>query len=151
MQTGFSVPDRAVRDLILRLTSCQEVGLISLILFGGLTRGEWAPATSDIDLVCLLEDEVDGKDRDALDAIYDHIEAEDPDGYKALYVYHMPVESLRHPQFRAAGGPVGLPVGNHKRRAFNGFPMSVYYSCDIRNFGRTLYGTSADTAYLCLR
>ena len=140
MQTGFSLPDKAVPDLIARLAASAAVRLVSVVLFGGLTRGEWALATSDIDLVCLLEHEVDGSVRIALDAIYDGIEAEDPDAYKPLYVYHMPVESLRYPQFRAAGGPVGLRVGNHKRPMFNGFPMSVYDAYDIRHFGRTLYG-----------
>ncbi len=140
MQTGFSLPDRAVPDLITRLAASTAVRLVSIVLFGGLTRGEWAPATSDIDLVCLLREEVDGNVLGALDGIYDNIEAADPDAYRALYVYHMPVESLRYPQFRAPGGPAGLRVGNHKRRAFSGFPMSVYDAYDIRLFGRTLYG-----------
>jgi len=89
MQTGFALPDKAVPYLIARLTASGAVRLVSVVLFGGLIRGEWAPATSDIDLVCLLEHEVDGSVRIALDAIYDRIEAEDLDAYRALYVYHM--------------------------------------------------------------
>ena len=59
MQTGFPLPDRAVQS-----------------------------ATSDIDLVCLLENEIDGKVRNALDSIYDDIEAEDPDAYSTLRLPH---------------------------------------------------------------
>jgi hypothetical protein len=139
-ETGFPLADRVIQDLTFRLVSCEDAGLVSAILFGGLTRGEWASTTSDIDLVALLDAEATGKRRAALDAIYDHIEASDPSAYGWLYVYHMPVESLSHPQFRHAGGPVGLRVGNRKRREFMGFPMSVYDAYDIRRFGRTIYG-----------
>jgi predicted nucleotidyltransferase len=122
--------------------------MMSIVLFGGLVRGEWVPKTSDIDLVLVLSRPISVPVvRGAVEAFLDALDRQDERFKRWIYVYILSRDALLFPQYRCEGGPEGLRYGNLKRREFRGFPMSAFDALDLREHGLVLEGEDLLTEF----
>jgi predicted nucleotidyltransferase len=89
--TGFSEVDALLTELRGALGRALGDDLIGIYLFGSLALGDFDPASSDVDVLVAVGEELSGAPRDAVAGVHDRL---DPRGLE-LECSYIPVAALR--------------------------------------------------------
>ena len=111
----------------------------SIILFGGISLGDFSKKYSDIDLVVTLEKEPTVKEIEEIQEIFFELRAQNEVLTKLLYVYFIPIEMIENPD-KMYQSKQGLIIREKGKKAFNQYPLSVTDTFTIFKYGKILFG-----------
>ncbi len=111
----------------------------SIILFGGLAIDDFSKKYSDIDIVIVLEEKLDGGKHRVVEQIIKDLQEENQDYTQQLYVYFIPIAMIERPAevFSPMDGSI---YGNGRMRPMKQYPLSMIDDFSIREKGKVLYG-----------